>query len=244
MAERNAKVTLDNKSNDKYNVLNELKEVLSLEKLPRKIESFDISNLSGTNIVAGMCVLKDGIVDKRLSRRFKIKTLYSQDDPACMREVVSRRIKHSIDNPKGGFGKLPDLIFADGGITQINAIKEAISEYNVNIPVYGMVKDDKHRTRALIDENRNEIKISEQLMNVITNFQDSVHDTAINYHRKLRDKEMTKSSLDNIIGIGEVKKKELLKKFGSVEKIKKAKIEDLVAIKGINRELAEKLKNM
>ena len=244
MAERNAKVTLDNKSNDKYNVLNELKEVLSLEKLPRKIESFDISNLSGTNIVAGMCVLKDGIVDKRLSRRFKIKTLYSQDDPACMREVVSRRIKHSIDNPKGGFGKLPDLIFADGGITQINAIKEAISEYNVNIPVYGMVKDDKHRTRALIDENRNEIKISEQLMNVITNFQDNVHDTAISYHRKLRDKEMTKSSLDNVNGIGEVKKKELLKKFGSVEKIKTAKIEDLVAIKGINRELAEKLKNM
>ena len=215
-----------------------------MEKLPRKIESFDISNLSGTNIVAGMCVLKDGIVDKRLSRRFKIKTLYSQDDPACMREVVSRRIKHSIDNPKGGFGKLPDLIFADGGITQINAIKEAISEYNVNIPVYGMVKDDKHRTRALIDENRNEIKISEQLMNVITNFQDNVHDTAISYHRKLRDKEMTKSSLDNVNGIGEVKKKELLKRFGSVEKIKTAKIEDLVAIKGINRELAEKLKNM
>ena len=244
MAERNAKVTLDNKSNDKYNVLNELKEVLSLKKLPRKIESFDISNLSGTNIVAGMCVLKDGIVDKRLSRRFKIKTLYSQDDPACMREVVSRRIKHSIDNPKGGFGKLPDLIFADGGITQINAIKEAVSEYNVNIPVYGMVKDDKHRTRALIDENRNEIKISEQLMNVITNFQDNVHDTAISYHRRLRDKEMTKSSLDNVNGIGEVKKKELLKRFGSVEKIKTAKIEDLVAIKGINRELAEKLKNM
>ena len=198
-----------------------------MEKLPRKIESFDISNLSGTNIVAGMCVLKDGIVDKRLSRRFKIKTLYSQDDPACMREVVSRRIKHSIDNPKGGFGKLPDLIFADGGITQINAIKEAISEYNVNIPVYGMVKDDKHRTRALIDENRNEIKISEQLMNVITNFQDNVHDTAISYHRKLRDKEMTKSSLDNVNGIGKIKKKELLKRFGSVEKIKTAKIKEV-----------------
>ena len=88
------------------------------------------------------------------------------------------------------------------------------------------------------------MKISEQLMNVITNFQDNVHDTAISYHRRLRDKEMTKSSLDNVNGIGEVKKKELLKRFGSVEKIKTAKIEDLVAIKGINRELAEKLKNM
>lgn len=241
MAENNAKVSLENKVNDKYQLLNELKEVLNLEKLPRKIECFDISNLSGTNIVAGMCVLKDGMIDKRLSRRFKVKTLFSQDDPACMKEVVSRRIKHSIDNPKGGFGRLPDMIFADGGITQINAIKEAIAENNVTIPVYGMVKNDKHRTRALIDENRKEIEISEELMNLITRFQDTVHDTAIEYHRKLRDKEVIKSKLDEIEGIGEVKKKALLKEFKSISNIKKASIEDLVKIKGINKELAEKL---
>ncbi len=242
MAERNAKVTLDNRSNDKFNVLAELKDKLGLEKLPRKIECFDISNLSGTNIVAGMCVLKDGVIDKRLSRRFKVKTLFSQDDPACMKEVVSRRLKHSIENPKGGFGRLPDMIFADGGITQINAIKEAIKENNVMIPVYGMVKNDKHRTRALIDENRKEIEISEELMNLITRFQDTVHDTAIEYHRKLRDKEIVKSKLDEIEGIGEVKKKALLKEFKSISNIKNASIDDLMKIKGINKDLAEKLK--
>ena len=242
MAENNAKVSLENKYNEKYSCLNEIKERLNLEVLPRKIETYDISNLSGTNIVAAMCVLKDGVIDKKLSRRFKIKTVYGQDDPRCTKEVVSRRLKHSIDNPKGGFGKLPDVIFADGGITQIHAIEEAIKEYNLSIPVYGMVKNDKHRTRALIDINRKEIKISENLMNLITKFQDTVHDTAIEYHRKLRDKEMTKSRLDEIEGIGEVKKQELIKKFGSIEKIKEAEIEEISSIKGINEKLAQKLK--
>ena len=158
-----------------------------------------------------------------------------------MQEVVTRRIKHCLENPKGGFGTLPDLILADGGITQIRAIKKAMEDTGVIIPVFGMVKDNHHSTRALIDENRNEIKISEQLMNVITNFQDSVHDTAISYHRRLRDKEMTKSSLDNVNGIGEVKKKELLKRFGSVEKISEASIEELTSVKGINEDLAKKI---
>ena len=136
MAENNAKVTLENKVNDKFNILNELKEILNLENLPRKIECYDISNLSGTNIVAGMCVLKDGVIDKKLSRRFKIKTLFDQDDPACMREVITRRLKHSINSSNSGFGKLPDVIFVDGGITQIRAAKEAINELNLNIPIY------------------------------------------------------------------------------------------------------------
>lgn len=242
MAENNAKVTLENKVNDKFNILNELKELLELENLPRKIECYDISNLSGTNIVAGMCVLKDGVIDKKISRRFKIKTLFDQDDPACMKEVISRRLKHSINNSNGGFGKLPDVIFVDGGITQIRAAKEAIKELELNIPVYGMVKNDKHTTRALINDNRQELKLTEDLMNLITRFQDTVHDTAIEYHRKLRDKEVTKSKLDEIDGVGEVKKKELLKKFGSIDKIKNATIEELTNIKGINTNLAEKIK--
>ena len=242
MAQNNAKVSLENKFNEKYSCLNEIKEILNLEKLPRKIETYDISNLSGTNMVAAMCVLIDGVIDKKLSRRFKIKTVFGQDDPRCTKEVVSRRLKHSIDNSKSGFGKLPDVIFADGGITQIHAIEEAIKEYNLKIPVYGMVKNDKHRTRALIDGNRNEFEISENLMNLITRLQDTVHDTAIEYHRKLRDKEMTKSKLDEIEGIGEVKKQELLKRFGSIEKIKDADIEEISSIKGINAKLAKKLK--
>ena len=255
MAENNAKITLDNKEKDKTSILTELKEALNLENMPRKIECFDISNISGTNVVAGMCVMQDGVIKKNLSRRFKIKTVVGQDDPACMREVVTRRLKHSVENPDGGFGRLPDVIFADGGITQIRAIKQAIldvdmwikqeknSDFKLNIPVFGMVKDDTHSTRALIDEDRNEIQISDKLMNLITNFQDQVHDTAINYHRKLRDKEITKSELDEIKGIGEAKKKELLKHFGSIKKIKEADIEEIAKLKGINLELAKNIKD-
>ena len=243
MAEMNSKVTLENKEKDKSEILLELKDVLSLDKLPRKIETYDISNISGEYMVAGMCVMQDGVIKKNLSRRFKIKTVYNQDDPRCMEEVITRRLKHSIENPKGGFGILPDVIFADGGITQIRATKKAIQKYNLNIPVFGMVKNDKHQTRALMDENRKELKISPRLMNLITNFQDTVHDTAITYHRKLRDKDITKSELDEIEGIGKVKKQALLREFGSVEKIKQASIEELINVKGINRELADKIKN-
>ena len=190
-----------------------------------------------------MCVCQNGVIKRNLSRRFKIKTVFGQDDPRCMTEVVSRRIKHSLENPKGGFGELPDLILADGGITQIRAIKEALKENKVlEIPVFGMVKDDKHSTRALMDENRKEFKISAELFNFITAFQDEVHNVAIEYHRKLRDKEMTKSKLDYIDGIGEKKRTALLKEFGSLSKIKEADIEDLIKIKGINENLAKKLK--
>ena len=223
MAENNAKVTLENKEKDKSEILMELKDALKMDKLPRKIETYDISNISGEFMVAGMCVMQDGVIKKNLSRRFKIKTVLTQDDPKCMEEVVTRRLAHSIEKEDKGFGKLPDAIFADGGITQIRAIRNAINKYeNLDIKIFGMVKNDKHQTRALIDENRNEIPISENLMNLITRFQDTVHDTAITYHRKLRAKAITKSELDEIEGIGEVKKRELLKKFGSVEKIKKA----------------------
>lgn len=255
MAERNALITLENKNKEKYSVLAELKEVLKMDKLPRKIECFDISNLSGTNMVAGMCVMQDGKINKNLSRRFRIKEVIGQDDVACMKEVVIRRLKHSIEKEDGNFGRLPDVIFADGGITQIRAIKEAINEVlsttnaeNVDkltqIKVFGMVKNDKHQTRALMDENRKELKISEELKNLITLFQDTVHDTAIGYHKKLRDKEITKSELDAIEGIGPAKKKALLETFGSAERIKNADIEELTKVKGITKDLAERIKKI
>ena len=242
MAEMNSKVTLENKEKDKSEILMELKEVLKMDRLPRKIETYDISNISGEFMVAGMCVMQDGVIKKNLSRRFKIKTVLTQDDPKCMEEVVTRRLAHSIEKEDSGFGKLPDVIFADGGITQIRAIKTAINKYeNLDIKVFGMVKNDKHQTRALIDENRKEIQISEKLMNIITKFQDTVHDTAIRYHRKLREKAITKSELDDIKGIGEAKKKALLKHFGSVKKIKQASKEELMQVKGITEKIAENI---
>lgn len=257
MAENNALITLNNKEKDKNDILSELKEVLSLDKLPRKIECYDISNLSGTNMVAGMCVMKDGLIRKNLSRRFKIKTVFGQDDPKCMKEVVGRRLVHSIENPNGGFGRLPDVIFVDGGITQIRAALEAIGELKtkykeedpwfdteiLDIPIFGMVKDDKHSTRALMNKDREKLEISKDLFNLITTFQDAVHDTAIGYQRKLRDKELTKSSLDEITGIGEVRKNALLKKFGSIKKIAEADISEITKIKGINEELAKSIKD-
>ncbi len=256
MAENNAKITLENKEKDKNTILMELKEVLKLDKLPRKIECYDISNLSGTNMVAGMSVMQDGSIKKNMARRFKIKTVFGQDDPRCMKEVITRRLIHSVENPNGGFGRLPDVIFVDGGITQIKSAIEGIEdlkkEYKekndefdckiLDIPVFGMVKNDKHQTRALMNKEREELKISENLFNLITKFQDSVHDTAIGYHKKLRERELTKSKLDEIPGIGEVKRTALLKKFGSSKKIAEASIEELMQIKGINENLAKKIK--
>ena len=193
-------------------------------------------------MVAGMCVAIDGVIKKNLSRRFKIKTVFTQDDPRCTEEVVTRRLKHSIENPKGGFGELPNVIFADGGITQIRAIKRATAKCNLQIPVFGMVKDDKHSTKNLIDEGRNVITLTEEQMNFVTRMQDEVHNVAIEYNRKLREKEATKSELDNIPGIGEKKKQELLKAFGSIQGIKKASIEEITKIKGINADLARNIK--
>ena len=241
MADNNAKITLENKERDRSEILVELKEVLDLEKLPRKIETYDISNISGEYIVAGMCVMVDGVIKRNMSRRFKIKTVYGQDDPRCMEEVITRRLKHSIGTASSGFGRLPDVIFVDGGITQIRATKTAIAKYELNIPVFGMVKNDKHQTRALMDENRNELNISENLKNLITKFQDEVHDTAISYHRKLRDEDITKSELDDIKGIGEAKKLALLKHFGSVEKIRNSNIEELTKVSGITEKLEQKI---
>lgn len=242
MAEKNAKITLENKDKEKYSIIQEIKEVLALEKMPRKIECFDISNISGEYMVAGMCVMLDGVIKKNMARRFKIKTVFGQDDPLCMNEVIQRRIRQSQENPNGGFGNLPDLIFVDGGITQMRAAREAIQACGETIPIFGMVKNEKHRTRALINENREELEISEELKNAITRFQDAVHDTAISYHRKLRDEAMTKSSLDEISGIGTAKKAALLKHFGSVSKIQEASIEELMEVKGITKNLAERIK--
>jgi len=247
MAEQNAKITLDNKEKDKYSFIEELKQVLNLDKLPRKIECYDISHISGTNTVAGMCVMEDGTIKKSLSRRFKIKTVYKQDDPKCMKEVIHRRIENFFKNSEGGFGILPDVIFVDGGITQIKAAESAVQELSekykkLSIPIFGMVKNDKHQTRGIINNKKEELLISQDLLNLITQFQDTVHDTAIGYHKKLRQAEFIKSKLDDINGIGVLKKSLLLKKFGSIDGIKKADIEEIAKVKGINVELAKKIK--
>ena len=250
MAERNATISLENKTDivENENVLLELKQVLDLNKLPKRIESYDISNISGTNTVAGIVVFENGKPKKNEYRKIKIKTVIGQDDVACMKETLRRRLKYVVnkDLEKNPFGPEPDLILMDGGITQIRAAKEIVREYNLTIPVYGMVKNYKHRTRALMNEDGKEYLISDKptLFNFVTFLQDEVHKTAIEYHRKLREKEITKSELDTIEGIGEKRKQALLKKFKSVEKIKAATIEELCEVDGITEKIAKNIKNM
>ena len=269
MAENNAKLTLENQERANNNLMLEMKQKLDLEKLPRRIEAYDISNISGEYQVASMVVMINGSIKKNMARRFKVKTVIGQDDPKSMEEVVTRRLRHSVRNSQideevfnrltketkekyfddKGFGGLPDIILADGGITQIRAIEKAIknieteSGANLEIRVFGMVKNDKHQTRALMKEDRSEVEISEELFQLITRFQDEVHNTAIGYHKKLRNKSMTKSVLDEIKGIGDSKKKELLTNFDSIDEIANASIEDLTKVHGINENLAKEILN-
>ena len=269
MAENNAKLTLENQEKANNNLMLEMKQKLDLEKLPRRIEAYDISNISGEYQVASMVVMINGIIKKNMSRRFKVKTVIGQDDPRSMEEVVTRRLRHSVRNSQidekvfdrladetkekyfddKGFGGLPDIILADGGITQIRAIEKAIkniekeSGANLEIRVFGMVKNDKHQTRALMKEDRSEVEISEELFKLITRFQDEVHNTAIGYHKKLRNKSMTKSVLDEIKGIGDSKKKELLTYFDSINEIANASVEELTKVHGINENLAKEILN-
>ena len=251
MAEKNAQIALQNRTSviEDEEVLSDLMDILSLDELPLRIESYDISNISGTDQVAGMVVFENGKPKRNEYRRLKIKTIKEQDDPGALRETLLRRLKY-IANPKieekNPFGPEPNLILMDGGISQVRVAKKVIDDYGLNIRVFGMVKTDKHRTRAIIDEDGKEYDISDypNVFNFITFIQDEVHNTAINYHRKLRESHIRKSELDDIPGIGEKKKKALMEKFKSVKRIKEASIEDLCEVEGISRELAIKIKNL
>lgn len=249
MAEKNAEISMQNKTDAVENegILVELMKLLNMEVLPKRIESYDISNISGTDIVAGMVVFENAKPKRSDYRRLKIKTVEGQNDVACMREVLLRRFRYAVEdssstNYKSSYGAPPDLILMDGGISQVRVAKKVLDEYNINIPVFGMVKDGKHRTRTIVDSDGKECEIkSNELFNFVTYLQDEVHETAINYHRKLRENKIRKSELDEIFGIGEAKKKALLKKFKSVSKIKSATIEELCEVDGINENLARKI---
>lgn len=239
LAEENATIYL-NENNTQKEILEELKQILDLKNLPLRIEMYDVSNISGTNTVSAMVVMESGEINKKLTRRFKFTNINMQNDYLVTKETILRRMMHNIKG-KTGLGDFPDLIIADGGINQINAIKEALQTLDLDIPVYGLVKNEKHKTRALIDENKYEYILSDETMLKLSNMQEEVHNAAIKYHRSLRDKEMLKSDIDNIPGIGEVLKAELLKEFKSLENIKEASIEELTKIKGISEKKAKEI---
>ena len=204
-----------------------LGKMLGMEP-PRRIESFDISNISGTDIVASMVVFQDGKPRKSDYKRFKLEGLLNQDDYASMHQVVKRRFAHYKDGDKG-FAEAPDLLLIDGGINHANVALDALRELELEFPVFGMVKDDRHRTRALVTPSGQEIGIDSQpaVFSLIGNIQEETHRFAITYHRQLRSKRLRYSELDGIPGIGPKRKQELLKTFKSLTAISKAELSEL-----------------
>ena len=222
--------------------LNELKDLLGLEKTPRYIEAYDISNTAGSSNVAGMVVFKDARPYKAAYKKFKIKGFDGQDDYASMAEVLDRRFDEYEKGSDEGFKTLPDLILLDGAKGQIGAVVPILQKHNINVPVFGMVKDSKHRTRAVATRGGDiAIKSNRRVFTLITNIQDEVHRFAIGYHKTLRSKLVTSSELLNIEGVGKGLAAKLLKHFGGISKIKKADFEEITKVKGIPRKTAENI---
>lgn len=226
--------------------LEKLAQYLKSDELPHRIEAYDISNTGNFGMVAGMVVFVDGKVASELYRRFHIKNVEAQNDYASMQEVLFRRLKRLKEaSSEKSFGERPDLILVDGGIGHYHAAKEVLSELELEIPVLGMAKDDRHRTDSLIsDDLVVNLKTEPALMPLIAMIQEEVHRYAFAFHRKSRQKTQTKSLLDNVRGIGPQKKKALLKEFGSVKRIREADVKDLCKIKGINCKLAKEIKEV
>ncbi|XZH07284.1 excinuclease ABC subunit UvrC [Clostridium perfringens] len=261
MVRNNAKIMLDqfkekmveekelNKS-----ALTELADVLELDSLPARIEAYDISNIQGVDSVGTMVVFENGKAKNSDYRRFKIKSVKGPNDYESMREILSRRFSHGLEEvnkikernleySKGKFCIFPDLIMMDGGKGQVNIALEVLKDFGIEIPVCGLVKDHKHRTRGIIFNNEEIlIRRGSGLMNLITRVQDEVHRYAITYHRSLRDKRTLHSILEDIPRIGEKRRRNLLMKFGSIDNIKKASMEELLDTPGIDKGAAESIK--
>ncbi|MBQ8766234.1 MAG: excinuclease ABC subunit UvrC [Clostridia bacterium] len=234
------------KQSSEIKVLEELKTLLGLPKTPEYIESYDISHTGGEDNVAGMIVFKNGRPLKRAYRTFNIKSFIGQDDYGSMREVLSRRFdeyeKLKNDNADEGFGKLPNLILLDGGKGQVNAVKEILIEKNLDIPLFGMVKDSKHKTRAITgDGGEIAINSTRSVFTLVSEIQEEVHRFSVGFHHKKHTKRGLELSLTKIDGIGEAKAKELLKVFKTIKSIKSAEVYELEQVKGINHALAEKI---
>ncbi|CED92850.1 UvrABC system protein C [Romboutsia ilealis] len=211
--------------------LEELKQILNLDNIPNRIESFDISNIQGVDSIGSMVVFTNGKKDKKEYRRYKIKTVIGPNDYDSMAEIVERRLK---------YGDFPDLMLLDGGKGQVSAVKKVLNKYNVEIPLWGMYKDDKHRTKGLISQEKEiELDRTSNLYRFVASIQEEVHNYAISYHRSLRNKSLTKSELDDIQGIGEKRKKALLNHFKDIEAIKKATFEELLEVEGMNKASSE-----
>lgn len=222
--------------------LDELARLLGLPKPPKFIESYDISNTAGEDNVAGMVVFKDGKPYKQDYKKFKIKSFSGQDDFRSMAEVIERRFnEYKNAETSDGFGRLPDLILLDGGKGQLSAVTEVLNRMEINVPVFGMVKDSKHKTRAVTgDGGEIAIKANRSAYTLVSAIQEEVHRFAIGYHRKSRSKNTHVLKLCEIEGVGEATAKKLLSNFKTITKLSAASVEEIRKL-GIPQKTAEKI---
>ncbi|MBE5865357.1 MAG: excinuclease ABC subunit UvrC [Lachnospiraceae bacterium] len=257
LAAQNAKLILsqdrEKLKREEGRTIGAVKEIAQILDLPfiERMEAFDISNTNGFENVGSMVVYEKGKPKRSDYRKFRIRSVTGPDDYACMKEVLTRRFVHGmeeagklkekdIDKEFGSFTKFPDLLLMDGGRGQVNIALEVLSELNINIPVCGMVKDDNHRTRGLYFNNVElPIDTRSEGFKLITRIQDEAHRFAIEYHRSLRSKAQVKSVLDDIPGVGPVRRKALMRHFKSLEEIRKASVEELLELPEMNAGCAE-----
>ena len=253
MVKRNA-LDMIEKYGDKYKkraesnklALEEIKDLIGLSERPRRIEAYDISNISGVESVGSMVVFEDGDAKKSDYRKFRIKSVIGPDDYSSLKEVIERRFKRGVEEKKedinSSFSNFPDLIMMDGGKGQVNAAKEILEKLNLNLEICGLVKDDFHRTRGIIYNNEEfNVDLNSRAYKMIYKIQEEAHRFAINYHRNLRAKTMFKSELDDIKLIGPKRKENLLRHFKSIDKIKNASVEELMEVESMNEKSAESL---
>lgn len=253
MVKRNA-LDMIEKYGDKYKkraesnrlALEEIKDLIGLSRRPRRIEAYDISNISGVESVGSMVVFEDGDAKKSDYRKFRIKSVIGPDDYSSLKEVIERRFRRGVEEKKedknSSFSNFPDLIMMDGGKGQVNAAKEILDKLKLNIEICGLVKDDFHRTRGIIYNNEEfNVDLNSRAYKMIYKIQEEAHRFAINYHRNLRSKTMFKSELDDIKLIGPKRKENLLKHFKSIDKIKNASIQELMEVESMNEKSAESL---
>lgn len=261
LAAQNAKLVLsqdrEKLKREEGRTIGAVKEISDLLQLPltgtARMEAYDISNINGFENVGSMVVYEKGKPKRSDYRKFKIKSVSGPDDYACMREVLTRRFRHGMEESKeleeqemdqeyGSFTKFPDLILMDGGRGQVNIALSVLEELGINIPVCGMVKDDNHRTRGLYYHNIElPIDTHSEGFKLITRIQDEAHRFAIEYHRSLRSKTQVKSVLDDIPGVGPARRKALMRHFKSLEEIRQATVEELMEIPKMNERTAEEI---
>ena len=261
LAAQNAKLVLsqdrEKLKREEGRTIGAVKEISDLLQLPltgtARMEAYDISNINGFENVGAMVVYEKGKPKRSDYRKFKIKSVSGPDDYACMREVLTRRFRHGMEESKeleeqemdqeyGSFTKFPDLILMDGGRGQVNIALSVLDELGINIPVCGMVKDDNHRTRGLYYHNIElPIDTHSEGFKLITRIQDEAHRFAIEYHRSLRSKTQVKSVLDDIPGVGPARRKALMRHFKSLEEIRQASVEELMEIPEMNERTAEEI---